>query len=68
MIEKLITALVAVMEEEEVNVKAKDALISAIESLDYYVEETTFGIRWGTKAEKEEREAWNRLFDQKSRP
>ena len=35
MIEKLITALVAVMEEEEVNVKAKDALISAIESLDY---------------------------------
>ncbi|WAI27881.1 MAG: hypothetical protein NRZ51_23350 [Bacillus paranthracis] len=56
MIEKLITALVAVMDQEEVNVKAKNALISAIESIDYYVEETAFGIRWGTKAEKEEQE------------
>ncbi|PEU53097.1 hypothetical protein [Bacillus cereus] len=67
MIEKLITALVAVMDQEEVNIKAKDALISAIESIGYYVEETGFGIRWGTKTEKEEQEEWNRLFDQKLR-
>lgn len=67
MIEKLITALVAIMDQEEVNVKEKDALISTIESIGYYVEETDFGIRWGTKAEKEEQEEWNKLFDQKLR-